>query len=223
MWGIKTTQPLYVRVLVVCLFAAIAAVGLYQALRPIVSHSQQILENSEAIAEPLLSAQENLVKRALEIGHTGVIFDLEGPQGEWVFGFMKVSVLTIELVDGQLKVSTQIRDENGELIAELQRNEWKIAPPPPKTFDRNFTDNALEVRDPSGHIVLQIKLAPDRIQIQGEWWDMEGKGLRILETGDSTYPGQFVLLDKDHKGEDARIVPMFNYPSELHFGELTVN
>jgi hypothetical protein len=57
----------------------------------------------------------------------------------------------IESIDGKIKVSTQIHDLNDNLIVELDRNEWKVGP---SAFDRNFTDDTLEVRDSSGAVVL---------------------------------------------------------------------
>ena len=62
---------------------------------------------------------------------------------------MKGDRFTIEKIDGKLMVSTMIRDSSGNVLAELRRNEWKVAPPP-KTWDRNYTDNALEVVNAEG-------------------------------------------------------------------------
>jgi len=76
---------------------------------------------------------------------------------------------TIEKIDGKLMVSTMVRDSSGSVLAELRRNEWKVAPPP-KTWDRNYTDNALEVVNAEGYVVLQIKLLENIVQLQGSWW-----------------------------------------------------
>ncbi|MEJ0092842.1 MAG: hypothetical protein WDN46_05280 [Methylocella sp.] len=48
------------------------------------------------------------------------------------------------------------------------RNEWRVTPPP-GTLDRNYTDDALEIRGAGGKIVLQLRVLQDRIQLQGEW------------------------------------------------------
>jgi hypothetical protein len=120
-------------------------------------------------SEVLLSAKDHIAARVIEIGDSTTRFSFMGPQGGSFIKFAENYELKIELVDGQTKVSTQIRNKKGQLVAELIRNEWKVAPPP-KTWDRNYNKNTLEVKDETGNIVLQVRALPDRIQIQGEWW-----------------------------------------------------
>jgi len=155
-----------------------------------------------------------------EIGDSGTIFILEG------FGdkeFLPVLTshgcrLVIENIDGQTKISTQIRDWSGSVVAELIRNEWKVSP---ATWDRNYTKNALEVKDATGHIVLQVRALADRIQLQGEWWSPEGKGLRIVKSPYKDMPGGlFIFVNKEERDSHPTIEPIFKYPSRLHFGEL---
>ena len=43
--------------------------------------------------------------------------------------------MLVELIDSALKVSTCIRDKDGNLIAEMIRNEWKVARPPKTWMD----------------------------------------------------------------------------------------
>jgi len=62
----------------------------------------------------------------------------------------------------QLEVSMLIRDNKGSIIAVIERNEWKIGPPP-KTFDRNFTKDMLEIINDKGQVILQIRLCKDVI------------------------------------------------------------
>src|SRR5205823_14425405 len=54
--------------------------------------------------------------------------------------------LTVETIYGRAYISTRVRDEHGNIIAELIKNEWKINPPP-ATWDRNYRNDALEVID----------------------------------------------------------------------------
>src|SRR5262249_29218020 len=37
---------------------------------------------------------------------------------------------TVELHNGNVLVSTKLRDDQGNVIAELNKNEWKVKPPP---------------------------------------------------------------------------------------------
>ena len=158
--------------------------------------------------------------RILELA-PGTQLVFTGPEGVPIFKLFDTSELLIELVDNKLMVSTQILDEKGDLVAELARNEWKVAPPP-KTWDRNYTDDALEVRNVHGRIALQVKVLPDRSQFQGEFWGRDGKGMRFVRNSDPRIGGGTgaFIIPLPAKGTDMQIKPMFKYPSDLHFGEL---
>jgi hypothetical protein len=125
------------------------------------------------------------------------------------------SYLTVELIDGRIKVSTDIRDKSGAMVVRLIQNEWEVAPP--KIFARNYSENALEVLGTNGDVVLQIKILPDRIQIFGEWWDQDGRGIRVTGNGNEV---AIVMLSRDVNPPTPKIEPMFRYPSETHLGEL---
>jgi hypothetical protein len=129
---------------------------------------------------------------------------------------LKDCPLKVVVRDGRLFVSTLIRNKHGDVVAEIVDNEWKVAPPP-RTFDRNYTDHALEVKDASGDVVLQIVLRDDIAQIQGKWYSADGAGfaMYVREDGEPA-------LEKFPSGDQfrfAKIRPMFKYPSELHPGQ----
>jgi hypothetical protein len=168
--------------------------------------------------DTILSSKQS--ERTVEIGNSGGKFIWKGPNGQPIFDFFETSNLMLESVNGKLLVSTQIRDEKGNLVAELVRNEWKVSPPP-KTWDRNYNDNALEVKNEAGRVVLQTKLLSDRVQLQGEWLNQDGGGLRLVESEDDPPRGLFVVFGPRKKpSEPPFIKPIFHYPSATHFGEL---
>jgi len=110
-------------------------------------------------------------------------------------------------------VTTPIRDRFGDLVVDVKRNHWKIYPP--YCSDKNYRDDALEVLDNAGHVVLQLKLLSkgyQTVQIQGEWWNIQGQGRRLIEEkGES---GAYILiLIPTNQYNDKLIQPMFNYPS----------
>jgi hypothetical protein len=76
------------------------------------------------------------------------------------------------------------------------------------------------VKDDKGNIVLQVKALPDRIQIQGEWWQNQARGIRLVAapTGCGANIQFFGPSFRPEQGEPIR--PIFMYPSETHFGEL---
>lgn len=126
--------------------------------------------------------------------------------------------------NNQLLVSAIIKDDQAKTVAILERNEWTSAGHP-QAWDRNYTNDTLEIIGPNDSVVLQIRLLPDRIQIQGESWDSPERGVRItrFHDPDSNQSGGAIIYLV--KGQDAcnnrlPIKPIFRYPSRLHFHEL---
>ncbi|MBI5376373.1 MAG: hypothetical protein HZA77_13150 [Candidatus Schekmanbacteria bacterium] len=163
----------------------------------------------------LFSAQENTV-RNLELGDSGAILAFSGQQGAPLFKIFGDNALTIISDKGTLKVSTTIRNRKGTIVAELINNEWKVNKN--NTFDRNYSKNAIEVKDDSGDIVLQVKVLEDRIQFQGKFYDGQGNGVGIGKAP-SGQGGIIVRCAPNDPGLDLKIEPMFKYPSDNHIGE----
>jgi hypothetical protein len=114
-------------------------------------------------------------------------------------------------------VSTTVRDSGGHIVATLNKNHWRVYPP--FCQEKNYTEDALEILDSSLHVVLQVKLLLDRVQVQGEWWDNQGHGQRISKSPDPKR-GQVAPLGPQIKRNEALIQPMFKYPSKHHWQEL---
>jgi hypothetical protein len=91
---------------------------------------------------------------------------------------------------------------------------------PPYCLDKNRTDLAFEIKDSSGHILLQIQIVggPPRVQVQGEWWSNESRGVRIVKTKDGER-GEMIPLLPQMQHNDELIQNMFEYPSKEHLGE----
>ncbi len=110
---------------------------------------------------------------------------------------------------GRLLLSTKIRNEMGELIAEIRENEWKLNPD--LLFDRNYTNFAVEVRERSGNVVLQVADVGDVIHFEA-----------IIRCKN----GMPVTIGRDEIGpvlgigtnNNLRIPEIFEYPSSLHMG-----
>lgn len=171
------------------------------------------------VPEIVLSTQTKQASRIIEIGDSTSMLVFTGPAGEPLFKFAEGYHLKIEEVGGEIKVSTQLRNRKGKLVAELIRNEWKVAPRP-RTWDRNYNKHALEVKDEDGNIVLQVRLLPDRVQLQGEWWIDEIKGFRLVKDPQSRAGAMEIMGPAHGPAQVIPIQPIFAYPSELHFGEL---
>ncbi|MGO9589840.1 MAG: hypothetical protein ACLP3K_07315 [Candidatus Acidiferrales bacterium] len=114
-------------------------------------------------------------------------------------------------------VTTYVRDRFGNLVVSIDENRWTVYPP--FCSDKNYTDDAFEALDSSGHVVLQLRLLPNRVQVQGEWWDDQGNGKRLLKNpnGDN---GQVIFLGPRNQSEESLIKRLFKYPSAEYWGEL---
>jgi hypothetical protein len=64
-------------------------------------------------------------------------------------------LLRVRLRDTKLYVTTKIRNERGDLIAELDDNEWSHQARP-AIYDRNYNDHVLEIVGSDGNVVLQV-------------------------------------------------------------------
>jgi hypothetical protein len=117
---------------------------------------------------------------------------------------LPADLLALKQVNGELVLSTTVRDRAGNLVVEIVDNRWTVSPSKTNCWDKNYTEDSLEVKDGRGRVVLQVRLLPDRIQLQGEWRNETGENL-------ITEPGQY--------DERTGIAPRFKYPSEDYWGE----
>jgi hypothetical protein len=140
----------------------------------------------------------------LEIGSSGLIFQIGDPEVRLITTHLERSHLTIESEAGKVFVSAQMRDSSGR-AATLFRNDWSA---PSSSWDRIFTDDALEVRNPDRRVMLRLRVMGDRIQIEGEWWDQDGNGLRLGV--DRQNGSAFITrLSRQQNPDEPMITPMF--------------
>jgi hypothetical protein len=151
----------------------------------------------------------------LEIGDSGANFIYTGQKDLPIFKFLERSFLTVRKDEDQIKVSIQIRSRQDGLVAELVHNEWKINPQ--AIFDRNYSKDALEVRDKNGDIVLQVKIKADKVQLQFKSYGSNEDAFAMIK--DPSGDGGLMIKGRQEV-EKAVINPLFKYPSDLHFGEL---
>ncbi len=155
----------------------------------------------------------------LQVGDTVYMMTPDGVAD--IFPFFKDSGVRIEWGYKGPLLSTPVRDRNGNLIAEITNNHWFIYSL--YSANKNYTNNALEIKDSAGHVVLQVQILPDRIKLQGEWWDTQGNGIRLVKPINlpSSSGGSMVIpLGRQNQHIEYLIPPMFQYPSKDHWGEL---
>jgi hypothetical protein len=147
---------------------------------------------------------------SLQVGNGGTLFAWTGKSGQPMMASVNKPTdaisdkITIERGNnGEVLFSTTIRDSANNLIVEIVKNHWRIGDAKTSCWDKNYTDDMLEVKDGTGRVVLQVRLLPDVVQLQAEW---PGRDSSLTEAGKYT------------KGNG--ITPVFKYPSEEHWGEL---
>ncbi len=138
-----------------------------------------------------------------------------------IFPFFPDSGVRIEWgARGWPLLTTTVRDHNGNLVAEVVRNHWRIYPA--YSAEKNYTKDMLEVQDTAGHVVLQTRILRDRILLLGEWWDVQGSGIRLMKPAVVTpnNGSHVVPLNRATQHLDELIHPIFEYPSKDHWSEL---
>jgi hypothetical protein len=191
----------------------------------------------------LLSPSNQIYPR-LRLGNSQTFIDWQGPQEKPIFKFFDDNQVTIWIENNQIKISTQIRDMIGNLIAEIRSNEWLLNK---DIWDRNYNNKALEVKNSQGDIILQVQLKEYYVQFAAKMYGKDGQAVGI---GSSVFSQDdiekhnnselFILGYADeevHVGDTVgtielrpkgiplqlQINPIFQYPSKYHFGELIEN
>ncbi len=201
----RDTWPLWATLGLSALFFAWAIIRILVEIRD---------GKKKAKSKVLLSIRKNAIPQ-LELGNGGTILAFTGRQRQPLFKILADSSLTIIVDGGSVKVSSIIRDRTGAAVAELINNEWKINRD--NAFDRNYSKDALEVKNSSGDVVLQVRILDDRIQFQGKLYDRKGNGMALGKNS----RGQGGIVEgtgPNHPHLEMKIEPIFVYPSENHLG-----
>lgn len=165
----------------------------------------------------VLSGKQHIFPE-FEFADSGSRLAFTGEKGLPLFKIAEDNDITIEVEDDQVKVSTVIRGKNGQIVAQIVKNEWKVNPN--NVWDRNYSKDALEVKDPRGDIVLQVKLVQNRVQFQAKLYDSNGRGVAFGKIrGPNGWGGIIELTGSSHPHLTLKIQPLFKYPSNLHLGQ----
>ena len=173
---------------------------------------QETLRSSGVIGGEIIVDSSKKLFPKIQIGDKGPFF-----QGD--FSIFEKRGLEVKLINGQIYVSISVADSQGNIIAEVKDNEWKINPS--KSFDRNYSSDSFEVKDANGKVVLQIRLKENILQFQGILYDPKKKLLWFIaqRERDGRMEG-FMEIQEPGKGFRYAISPIFKYPGNEHLGEL---
>jgi hypothetical protein len=214
--GMKALKLRSIQALIIILGAVIETAALY----PFWKEEQALaLEGDLVGAGPAIRDGQSHGFPPLQIGKTTIWMAPDGTPD--IMPFFKDSGVRIEWGYKGPLLTTPVRDRNGNLLAEIVRNHWRVYPQ--YCADKNYNKEALEIKDSAGHIVLQAKILPTRIELQGEWWNTEGKGIRLAapELGAPASSGaEISYLGKQQQHLESSIRPIFEYPGKDHWQEL---
>ena len=138
-----------------------------------------------------------------------------------LFVFFQDTSFSLENDNGHLLVSTIIRDQQGKIVVQLDRNHWRVNADKGICFDKNYTTDSLEVQDGRGHVIFQLRLYPDRVQFQGIWFNEKG-AFREMVVDKQHLGGSIIQIVEDptnHPAPEILIDPIFKYPSDKHWAE----
>lgn len=230
--GLKLKQwPIYLTILCVLgpLLVGVFIFGITYYLKPVIVKRVGTLHSKSTT----ILSKHHIEFASIEIGDSEIVLPKE--QIDYLnsmFGDVNLRVYkdnkSGNINYGPLKLSLSIYNESGIQIAEIDGNEWKVNKNEMIAYDLNYSNIALEVINGKGEVVLQVKLLQDRIQLSFVLYNKFGIPFSMgcgpsnvfYITNIPKSPATFDLgkykSDKIH----LKILPMFNYPSQYHLGEL---
>ncbi len=235
LWGISLASVLYLVLTVIPLIAhrtsdpqkSAIAIGVlafsFAVFWPVMSQQWKAEKAAQVEGQIRVSRKgEKTPTRLIEIGSSGgapLLYTLDDNDPDPKVKMLNDAGLRIDVEDGEIKVTTPIRDRQGNLIMYMEKNRWHVTQ---YCLDKNYSDDSLEVLDTGGHVVFQMKLLADRVQLQGEWRDTLGNGVRLIDKPEGK-PGSGIIIWHNLDGEMktiAFIEAIFKYPSVNHWREL---
>ena len=153
----------------------------------------------------------------IEIADSGTKFIWGGQNAMQMGTFANNVDLRIEQGRHGIELSTPLLDSSGKKITNIEKNHWTVIPPP-GIWDKNYTQNSLEIKGSRGQVVLQLKYLPDRIQIAVEWRDQFGRGQEWSRCGSHSCISPWGSPQTELQNEIV-IEPIFKYPSSEHLGK----
>jgi len=141
----------------------------------------------------------------LQIGTSGVIFRWDkDPPVEYA---NYSDPIKVERVNGQVLLTMKLRDQDtGNVIVSIDKNHWMVSKA--LSWDKNYNDDTLEVKDAKERVILQIRVLPNAVQVQAEF--QQGRG-------DVNGGG---LIQQGYYDRKKGFKSLFIYPSELHWAEI---
>jgi hypothetical protein len=123
------------------------------------------------------------------------------------------TTFSIKFIDDKMYVSTDVRDSNNTLIAEIVNNEWKTVNPDTLQFwDRNYNNYAFEIIGSNNIPTLQvIMVGSNEIQVGGLFFTQTGS-IYIAPMINGSGTRLFINVGDKHQEYNTTIPTIFKYP-----------
>ena len=187
-------------ILAICLIVLAIALAWYSTQQDKSTSMVGTLEPPSNILDKVLFSTKDRIYPTVQFGQFGGIIANCGS----MIVLPEDQYLTVTEEHGKLKVSAKIRGKDG-LVGEIIDNNWKLKPN--NLWDRNYNENALEVKDDQG-VLFQMRLLSDRIQFQGIFYGSDGRWIAEFVGAPNI---DFTPSNIPHQPDV--IKPIFKYPS----------
>lgn len=119
--------------------------------------------------------------------------------------------IQIDLSNKTLEVSVTIENEQGQPLANIVNNQWRVFEQTPH-WDRNYNSSAFELIGQDDTPVLQVVLIPNNntIYVMGDFYSQTGRDL-VTPNGITLHP----LSEQVNES----LSPLFRYPSDEYWGQ----
>ena len=134
----------------------------------------QIRKIKKVELNDVYSSQTGKIQSPKKSNETQALFNLNGALLDVKFVFGDDTEITAEMRNNRAEITTHIRDSSGNLIGEIKNNNWWIIPNPSLYSDRNFNKNTLEILNPKGDPIFQVRILGNQIFIAGYFFDKNG-------------------------------------------------
>lgn len=122
----------------------------------------------------------------------------------------------ISLRSGNLLVSAEIKNANGDVVAKIVNNQWSVNYNPIVTCDRNYNAYAFEAITLGQIPILQVVMIPEnRIFVGGVFYSTNSTLIAMLNGTTILNPEESEISNYNQT--------IFRYPSDSHLGKLVEN
>jgi hypothetical protein len=169
-------------------------------------------DRRQQVTSGLMKPQSTAFPRYIGVG--GVLLEMHTRDGILLRDGDE-PLVSVRIVDGRMLVTAKMKNERGDLVAEMKDNVWTHQPRP-AIFDRNYNDDVLEIRDAAGRVALQVADFGETVELAGVFHCSKDSSSYVLGPADDG--GAIIEVRPPGAKIDYQIPSICDYPSQLNLG-----